>query len=79
MIYTHLPYSEIKNLTINQYLDLLAMIQSKQIWDLHNSAIAMGGGEFDEEANPLYTFSNVSDSDKKMTVNEAKQLVSMLK
>lgn len=78
MIYTHLPYSEIKNLTINQYLDLLMMIQSKQIWDLQNNIVAMSG-EFDEEANPLYTFSNATTEDRKMTVDEAKQLVSILK
>ena len=78
MIYTHLPYSEIKNLTINQYLDLLMMIQSKQIWDLQNNTVAMSG-EFDEEANPLYTFNNATTEDRKMTVNEAKQLVSILK
>lgn len=78
MIYTHLPYSEIKNLTINQYLDLLVMIQSKQIWDLQNNTVAMSG-EFDEEANPLYTFNNATTEDRKMTVDEAKQLVSILK
>lgn len=78
MIYTHLPYSEIKNLTINQYLDLLAMIQTKQVWDLQCNTVAMSN-EFDEEANPLYTFNNTSSADKKMTVDEAKKLVSMLK
>lgn len=78
MIYTHLPYSEIKNLTINQYLDLLAMIQAKQVWDLQCNTVAMSA-EFDEEANPLYTFNNLSNADKKMTVDEARKLVSMLK
>lgn len=78
MIYTHLPYSEIKNLTINQYLDLLMMIQSKQIWDLQNNTVAMSG-EFDEDANPLYTFNDATQEDRKMTVDEARQLVSILK
>lgn len=78
MIYTHLPYSEIKNLTINQYLDLLMMIQSKQIWDLQNNTVAMSG-EFDEDANPLYTFNDATQEDRKMTVDEARQLVSMFK
>ncbi len=78
MIYTHLPYSEIKNLTINQYLDLLAMIQAKQMWDLQENTVAMSG-EFDEEVNPLYTFNNATQEDRKMTVAEAKQLVSMFK
>lgn len=78
MIYTHLPYSEIKNLTINQYLDLLAMIQAKQMWDLQENTVAMSG-EFDEEVNPLYTFNSATQEDRKMTVAEAKQLVSMFK
>lgn len=78
MIYTHLPYSEIKNLTITQYLDLLAIIQAKQMWDLQENTVAMSG-EFDEEANPLYTFNNATQEDRKMTVDEAKKLVSMFK
>lgn len=78
MIYTHLPYSEIKNLTINQYLDLLAIIQTKQIWDLQENTVAMSG-EFDEEVNPLYTFDIATKEDRKMTVEEAKKLVSMFK
>lgn len=78
MLYTHLPYSEIKNLTVIQYLDLLTMIQAKQIWDLQANTVAMSG-EFDEEANPLYTFNYDEQSDRKMTVDEAKKLVSILK
>ena len=54
------------------------MIQTKQVWDLQCNTVAMSN-EFDEEANPLYTFNNTSSADKKMTVDEAKKLVSMLK
>lgn len=78
MLYTHLPYSEIRNLTIIQYLDLLTMIQAKQIWDLQANTVAMSG-EFDEEVNPLYTFNDNEQSNRKMTVDEAKKLVSILK
>lgn len=77
MLYTHLPYSEIRNLTIIQYLDLLTMIQAKQIWDLQANTVAMSG-EFDEEVNPLYTFNDNEKSNRKMTVDEAKKLVSIL-
>lgn len=77
MLYTHLPYSEIRNLTIIQYLDLLTMIQAKQIWDLQANTVAMSG-EFDEEVNPLYTFNDNEQSNRKMTVDEAKKLVSIL-
>lgn len=77
MLYTHLPYSEIRNLTIIQYLDLLTMIQAKQIWDLQTNTVAMSG-EFDEEVNPLYTFNDNEQSNRKMTVDEAKKLVSIL-
>lgn len=78
MLYTHLPYSEIRNLTIIQYLDLLTMIQAKQIWDLQTHTVAMSG-EFDEEVNPLYTFNDNEQSNRKMTVDEAKKLFSILK
>ncbi|NMW84679.1 hypothetical protein HKO22_02835 [Peptoniphilus sp. AGMB00490] len=54
------------------------MIQTSQIWDLQNYTVAMSG-KFDEEANPLYTFSDAIQEDRKMTVEEAQQLVSMLK
>lgn len=54
------------------------MIQTKQIWDLQNYTVAMSG-EFDEETNPLYTFDDTTQEDRKMTVEEAQQLVSMLK
>lgn len=77
MLYTHLPYSEIRNLTIIQYLDLLTMIQAKQIWDLQANTVAMSG-EFNEEVNPLYTFNDNEQSNRKMTVDEAKKLVSIL-
>ena len=48
------------------------------MWDLQESTVAMSG-EFDEEVNPLYTFNNATQEDRKMTVDEAKKLVSMFK
>ena len=48
------------------------------MWDLQENTVAMSG-EFDEEANPLYTFNNATQEDRKMTVDEAKKLVSMFK
>ncbi|MBU5669660.1 hypothetical protein KQI68_07375 [Peptoniphilus sp. MSJ-1] len=50
----------------------------KQIWDLQTNTVAMSG-EFDEDVNPLYTFTEQVEQDRKMTVHEASQLVSMLK
>lgn len=65
-------------MTITQYNDLIIAISSKQAFDIQTGAIGFGGGEFDDSINPLYSIQDDTEEPRKMTVDDAKELASLL-
>lgn len=53
------------------------MIQAKQMWDIQANTVAMTG-DFDEDKNPLFALKSSEDKNRKMTVEEAQQFISMM-
>ena len=77
MLYTSLNYNDVKNMTITQYYDLILAISSKQSFDVQSNAVGLTG-EFDDDINPFYSIQDEAEKDRKMTVEEASELATLL-